>query len=56
MTKNKYWLYLEALRKSGQTNMYGAAPYLAQEFDLSMKAATSILVEWMEKYDPADYV
>lgn len=28
----KYFDYLERLRQSGETNMYGAAPYLQEEF------------------------
>ena len=48
MTNNKYWLYLEDLRVSGVTNMYGAVPYLTQAFpELSVIEATDILVDWM---------
>lgn len=54
-TNNQYWLYLEDLRKSGITNMYGAAPYLAAEFKIPMHTARAILVDWMNKYDPEDY-
>ena len=28
----KYFDYLERLRQSGETNMYGTAPYLQEEF------------------------
>ena len=35
--------------------MYGAAPYLVDEFDLSHKDACSILSSWMENYDRSDY-
>lgn len=55
MTDNKHWLFLENLRRSGITNMYGAAPYLADAFDLEHKEAVSILVEWMQSYNPNDY-
>lgn len=55
MTTNKYWIFLEELRKSGITNMFGAAPYLAEEFNLSKNEARSILVDWMENYNPKDY-
>ena len=55
MTDNKYWIFLENLRQSGVTNMYGATPYLAEEFDLTKSQARRILVEWMEKYNPDDY-
>ena len=55
MTDNKYWIYLEELRRSGVTNMYGAAPYLMDEFDLTRNEAKSILVDWMRNYNAADY-
>lgn len=55
MTKNRYWIYLEKLRRSGITNMYGAAPYLAKAFDLDLYDARLILSDWMEKYDRRDY-
>ncbi len=55
MTKNKYWIFLERLRRSGVTNMFGAAPYLQDEFGLSRKEANKIIGEWMDNYDPADY-
>jgi len=55
MTDNKYWIYLENLRKSGITNMFGASPYLADAFGLERKDAQRILADWMRNYDPADY-
>lgn len=55
MTKNPYWLYLERLRRSGETNMYGAAPYLQAAFGLSQKEAIKILADWMRNYNPEDY-
>ena len=55
-TKNKYWIYLENLRKSGVTNMFGAAPYLEKSFGLSRKEATEILSDWMKHYKKEDYV
>ena len=54
-TTNKYWIYLEELRRSGVTNMYGAVPYLMGEFDLDRREARDILAEWMKKYNPDDY-
>ena len=35
-TANGYWIYLENLRRSGITNMFGAAPYLQNDFGISM--------------------
>ena len=55
MTKNKYWLFLEELRKSGVTNMFGAAPYLMERFGLSEITARKILSEWIHNYNPEDY-
>lgn len=50
-----YWNYLEKLRRSGITNMYGAAPYLEEEFGLDHKEAIAVLSDWMENYNPDDY-
>lgn len=54
-TTNKYWIYLEQLRRSGVTNMFGATPYLMEEFDLDKKEAIKILSDWMHNYNPDDY-
>jgi len=40
--------YLDKLRDSGVVLMYGAMPYLMEEFDISKKDARSILSEWMQ--------
>ncbi len=42
--------YLIALRDSGVTNMWGAAPYLAEYFGLGQKEARAILLEWVESF------
>lgn len=55
MTDNKYWIYLEKLRRSGVTNMYGANPHLEKEFDLDPYVAKLILADWMKNYNRADY-
>lgn len=47
----KYYEFLEALRKSGETNMFGASPYLVSYFGLDRREADKILVEWMNNYD-----
>lgn len=54
-TTNKYWIYLENLRRSGETNMFGARPYLEAAFGLSKQEATKILADWMRNYNPDDY-
>lgn len=55
MTDNKYWIYLEELRRSGIVNMFGAIPYLMAEFGLSNREAMEILLDWMKNYNPDDY-
>jgi hypothetical protein len=45
----EYFEYLEVLRKSGVTNMFGAAPYLQREFGLSRHEARDVLLKWMER-------
>ena len=54
-TTNEYWIFLEELRRSGITNMFGAAPYLALAFDIDEKEARKILSDWMKNYNPDDY-
>lgn len=53
--KNVYWEFLENLRVSGVTNMFGATPYLQAQFGLSHREAMEILADWMKNYNPEDY-
>ena len=55
MTTNKYWIFLEELRRSGVVNMFGATPYLMEVFGISKGEATKILGDWMKNYDRSDY-
>ena len=48
--KNEYFEYLNNLRESGVTNMYGAGPYLQQAFGLTKYEARDILIQWMESF------
>lgn len=56
MTDNKYWIFLEKLRRSGITNMYAATPFLEKHFGIGFDEAQDILFDWMENYNPADYI
>lgn len=47
---SEYFGYLNELRESGVTNMFGAAPYLQQEFGLTKYQARDILKQWMESF------
>ena len=46
----EYYSYLEELRKSGVTNMFGAGPYLQEEFGLDKRTAREVLMSWMGSY------
>ena len=45
----EYYIYLEELRQSGVTNMFGAVPYLNSEFPY-MQNAREVLMSWMGNY------
>ena len=46
----KYYVYLDNLRESGITNMYGAVPYLKKAFKIKEDIATTILSNWMRSF------
>ena len=48
---NEYYQTLENIRKSGITNMFGAAPYLARIEGIDEKLARQVLSNWMQNYD-----
>ena len=43
--------FLDELRESGVTNMFGAAPYIVKEFGVTRKEAKSFLLNWMQTFD-----
>ena len=45
-----YFAFLDELKESGVTNMFGAVPYLMDEFILDKDEALDILGKWMENY------
>ena len=50
----KYFAYLEELRESGETNIFGAVPYLQRKFPelaFDRARALEILTAWMRSYD-----
>ena len=50
----RYFDYLERLRQSGETNMYGAEPYLQSEFPelrYDKDKAREILLAWIKTFD-----
>lgn len=50
MDKEEAFEYLDNLRESGVTNMFGATSYLKWEFEIDMEEATELLVEWMQTF------
>lgn len=51
--KQEHLEYLDELRESAVTNMFGAARYLVQRFGLSIGEARNILSYWMTSFgDP----
>jgi len=42
--------FLDDLRESGETNMYGAGPYLIDEFGMSRKEARETTLYWMATF------
>lgn len=42
--------YLDELRESGVTNMFGAGTYLEDEFGLTRDEARTVLTYWMNTF------
>ena len=48
----EYYKTLEAIRRTGVVNMWGAAPYLTACFpDISEQKSTDVLLSWIANYD-----
>ncbi len=46
----EYFEFLDMLRESGATNMFGAGPYLVDEFDLTRSESHKVLSAWMHTF------
>lgn len=46
----KYINYLNDLRESGETNMFGAAIYVEQTFGVSKDESRKIVKHWMKNF------
>lgn len=51
MNKELVFEFLDNLRESGITNMYGAAPYVERVFGLPRKEARTLVLEWMDTFE-----
>lgn len=47
-------VFLDELRESGTTNMFGAASYVKDEFDLTPQDARLIHAYWMKTFGRED--
>ena len=54
IVEDKHLDYLDVVRESGVTNMYGAAPYLEEEFDINTRDARTVLQYWMDSFGNDD--
>ena len=55
IVKDKHLVFLDGLRESGDTNMYGARPYLQDEYpELSPREAGKVVSYWMETFGNKD--
>jgi hypothetical protein len=50
-TRSLVYTFLDELRDSGETNMFGAGPYLRDEFGLNKHQSRIILSEWMQDFE-----
>jgi hypothetical protein len=46
----EYYKFLEAIRRTGVCNMWGAYIYLVEAFHMSNEESKEILVNWIENY------
>lgn len=46
------FIFLNDLRDSGITNMFGATPYLEDKFQTNKEVARALLLAWMNVFDP----
>ena len=50
ISTEKYKIFLDNLRALGTVNMFGASPFLREEFGLSKMEAHEVLAQWMSSY------
>lgn len=48
--KDAHLIFLDNLRVSGVTNMYGAVSYILRKFRVTEKEASKILLYWMRTF------
>lgn len=51
IVRDEHLEFLDRLRDSARTNMFGAGPYLVYAFGVSKKEAREILSYWMASFE-----
>ena len=50
ITQDQVNIFLDNLRESGVTNMFGAGSYIQEEFGVTKYDAQRFLIKWMQKF------
>ena len=50
-TQKQVNIFLDALRVSGKTNMFGATPHIQKRFNVTKYDAQRFLLKWMETFN-----
>ena len=48
--KEDVFVFLDLLRESGETNMFGAGSYVEDTFGCDHRDARALVLEWMETF------
>jgi hypothetical protein len=52
--EDEHLVFLDKLRASGVTNMFGATPYVARAFGTNKKTSSAIVSYWMKTFGSAN--
>ena len=50
IVREAHLMFLDSLRKSGQTDMFRAGPYVQETFGVDQDQAKQILIYWMDTF------
>lgn len=50
VNKQEVFQFLDSVRENGSINMFGAAPYIMEAFDVKRFEAKELLLEWMDTF------
>ena len=51
MNRDDYLEFLDNLRESGETNMFGAGEYIQEQFHCTKQEAKEALMDWMKTFE-----